>query len=442
MPQLDLEIRIQGLEDDLRKSNDLIAKLKDQIQGVDSAGRSAGAGLRDAFKATSGTIQVASGIKQTADAFGSLNNAAGLFSSSRLLLEIGKTADDFRDLRSSVGGTGGVLSSLGLIIKAHPLLTLASVIGAIASAMSLFGGETKKAGQNLEDAGKKAQGFQSDIAGIASARATGGDLRKAYRSYLDKRLISQFDQIPFGEPYRLGGGEIIPGEQYLGLRAADRLAPGIHNRILQDRDAFTNPLPTGLIGSTAQERRKYDQDYLITRREFDDYISEQLRRSDTAPGINANQLGPIAFGQQSVYPNAPGGGTEVRTFGLNYPGGPGILPRDRNYVEIGAADAAAVNVDHTIVMSERIKENMERAAEYSGQIGSNFGNALADVALHVTSLRSALANLFAQSARQGFSLGVGGIFSGIGSAVAGKTQTQKSQEYGPPAPPTVYTGEG
>lgn len=133
-----------------------------------------------AFQATGGTVQVAGGITATAKALSELNVAAASSNAARLLLEIGKTAQDFRDVAagipsvtrpiietidvfddlgvkvgetSRVIGTvtekttrfGTVFATLNGIIKANPLLAAATAISAIGTALTLFTSESKQA---------------------------------------------------------------------------------------------------------------------------------------------------------------------------------------------------------------------------------------------------------------------------------------------------------
>ncbi len=174
-------------------------------QAIESVGQSAQkttAQLRNAFQATGGSIQVAGGIAQTAKAFADLNVAAAAFGSSRALLEVGKTVQDFRELTNttqevvrsyqvleSVGdGLGtktlrtinetvqvsvGRWSALGAIIKANPLLTIATVLGSIGSLMSIFSDNTKKAAESFEELGTAMSKARMDAATAAYLGVTG-----------------------------------------------------------------------------------------------------------------------------------------------------------------------------------------------------------------------------------------------------------------------------
>ena len=122
--------------------------------------------VSSAFQATGGTVQVAGGITATAKALADLNIAAASSNAARLLLEIGKTAQDFKEVAAGVQqvttsydiyGTkittvtqatsrfGAVFATLNGIIKANPLLAAATAISAIGTALSLFSSKTEQA---------------------------------------------------------------------------------------------------------------------------------------------------------------------------------------------------------------------------------------------------------------------------------------------------------
>ena len=150
-----------------------VRKISQAATDASKSVANAGASMRAAFQATGGSIQVAGGIAQTAKAFGELNVAAAAFGSSRALLEIGKTVEDFRELAATVGKTGSVFQTLGAIVKANPLLTIATVLGSIGSLMSIFGDNTKKAAEAFEDLGTAMSKARMDAATAAYWGATG-----------------------------------------------------------------------------------------------------------------------------------------------------------------------------------------------------------------------------------------------------------------------------
>lgn len=144
-----------------------------------------GAAMRAAFQATGGSIQVAGGIAQTAKAFAELNVAAAAFGSSRALLEIGKTVQDFKELGATVGKTSSIFTTLGMIVKANPLLTIATVLGSVGSLMSIFADNTQKAAGAFEDLGEAMSKARMDAATAAylafRVQAVRGSNRRSLR---------------------------------------------------------------------------------------------------------------------------------------------------------------------------------------------------------------------------------------------------------------------
>ena len=145
MATLELAIDATKAQQGAQVAEQAMKRVQTAAEGTGKAVQDAGSKMSAAFQATGGSIQIAGGLAQTAKAFGELNVQAGLFNSSRLLLEIGKTAQDFRELSAGVTGVSGAFSTLTAIVKANPLLAAATAIGTIASAIGLFASETKKA---------------------------------------------------------------------------------------------------------------------------------------------------------------------------------------------------------------------------------------------------------------------------------------------------------
>lgn len=153
--------------------------------------------VSSAFQATGGTVQVAGGITATAKALSDLNIAAASSNAARLLLEIGKTAQDFKEVAAGVQqvttsydiyGTkittvtqatsrfGAVFATLNGIIKANPLLAAATAISAIGTALSLFSSKTDEATESYKKFGDALRELRIDAEtaaylGIAGAGA-------------------------------------------------------------------------------------------------------------------------------------------------------------------------------------------------------------------------------------------------------------------------------
>lgn len=246
MATLELEVDARGLQRGAQEATqalDGVAKAADRTSSTFSK---TGASMRAAFQATGGSIQVAGGIAQTAKAFGELNTAAAAFGSSRALLEIGKTAQDFRELRESmqpvskvietvtfnyatmqneivrttvaIGKNASIWSTLGTIIKANPLLTIATVLGSIGSLMSIFSDNTKKATDNfqeLADAMQKARLDAATRAALGMPTDTRGQADVVAQAMSRSLAGQQFNLQQFGAPSAGGIGYGAQAARYL-----------------------------------------------------------------------------------------------------------------------------------------------------------------------------------------------------------------------------------
>lgn len=162
MATLELAIDATKAQQGAQVAEQAMTRVTKAAEGTGKAVQDAGAKMSAAFQATGGSIQIAGGLAQTAKAFGELNVQAGLFNSSRLLLEIGKTAQDFRELSAGVTGVSGAFSTLAAIVKANPLLAAATAIGTIASAIGLFASETDKATESYRKFGDSLRELRID----------------------------------------------------------------------------------------------------------------------------------------------------------------------------------------------------------------------------------------------------------------------------------------
>lgn len=162
MATLELAIDATKAQQGAQVAEQAMTRVTKAAEGTGKAVQDAGAKMSAAFQATGGSIQIAGGLAQTAKAFGELNVQAGLFNSSRLLLEIGKTAQDFRELSAGVTGVSGAFGVLTTIIKANPLLAAATAIGTIASAIGLFASETDKATESYRKFGDSLRELRID----------------------------------------------------------------------------------------------------------------------------------------------------------------------------------------------------------------------------------------------------------------------------------------
>ena len=424
---------------DATKAEQAMKRVQTAAEGTGKAVQEAGTKMSAAFQATGGSIQIAGGLAQTAKAFGELNVQAGLFNSSRLLLEIGKTAQDFRELASGVTGVSGAFGVLTTIIKANPLLAAATAIGAIASAIGLFASETKKATDAYEEfgtalqkqrisaqaaqylgvAGPGPQGSLAAIQGVAERQVLPG---------AGPMNLQQFGQLGYGataarylaqqgtpeqqaaalEYMRTGGSMVnrsyAAGMQGVTVRQFEQGLPAI-----QLDAAQTQAILRGIYQGIQQE-------------------APTAAAAASAGGYVPNpQLAEYYEQMQGpLYGPAPapftGTGTRNMTGSLS---GMGLADTAMQAAQLG--QMALENQRRITALKAEEARYAEQAANYAGQVGGTLGAAFADVLMKTTTLRQAFASIVASFARQGLSDIGASIFRG---AVSGLTPTQAGANVG------------
>lgn len=348
-------------------------------------------GLSAAFQTTGGGIQIAQGITQTANAFGNLNIAAAGFGASRVILEIGKTAQDFGQLRASVGASGGAFSALGAIMRAHPLLTIAGVVATAASALSLFGSSAKQAATDWD-------GLAASMESAAKAGRVAEFLgiTRPDRSGAIKKGLQEVIDLPGNATIPLSRAQDVTGEQSRGRLISELAAAGNREAAQFRDDGFYTPAgapegikyrdPAGIDVTIDQLRAAY-------RTQFEREQASRYR----GPGYRAG-----------AYPG-PEIGLPADTF---RPEGPS------NYVEqdiVGQAEVAREKAENA---KKAMRELVEDAKAFGAQIGDAFFN----VASGTQSARQAIAGIAADMARalsrEAFAGLAGGIAGGFGTTPA------------------------
>ena len=373
--------------------------------------------LSAAFQATGGTTQIAAGITQTAQAFGQASIAAGAFGASRVLLEIGKTTQDFREFGRAVGASGGFMSTLGAIMRAHPLLTIAGVIASAASVMSLFGSNTRKTAADFDALAESVQ--KARLEGLATT-AIGGDGASIERGARADAIRKSLASVYGGATPTLSElGGVIGGGNVDVLRLL--AAQGNQNALEYLR---TGRFPTrtgggGQMGSI---------EVLTNDLSKFSFTNEQARGALTAAGRSlqdAQRIGAISAAQP-----ATADGVMLRDR-QGYPvsqSRPSIFGQT-NYVEQDTEGQVRVasDVQRAKESAEQLADEMERARESAAAIGESFGAAMASVLFGTQSLRQALAGLVRQGAGSALQAGFGAAFGALGKTIAqGRDDTGSS----------------
>lgn len=372
-----------------------LGRVKTAAEATGKAVADSGARMSAAFQASGGTIQVAGGIAQTAKAFADLNVQAGLFNTSRLLLEVGKTAQDFRELRGQVGGAGTVLQTLGAIIRANPILTLATAVGAIAGAMGLFSSETKKAADAYDQLGNSFRKAQLDA-------KTAAYLGVQYKPDLAQQQRDVFSMVQ--QAQTSGQGLTLQQLQEFGLgtqatRFLAQRSEGPGRDLAQEymRTGGTR-VSMGYGTETVSEFRRGMPQYQLTPAETQAFMR--------------NVYGDVSQRMQPAQPFSTG-----QSYGIG-----GALDQS---MQVAMIAKRGLEIEREKAeLAERQAESLRQASDYAANIGSTVGAAFADVLMKTTSVRQAFQQIVASIARQGLSDVGASIFRGVVGAVAGGTATQ------------------
>lgn len=171
----------------------------DAIYGSASRAATGVGNLSNAFQSVGGSIQVGQGITQTLAALERADVAGAGTNVARTLLEISKTGADFRQLASGVGATGGAFTALRAVMTAHPILTIATVVGLAATAFSVFSDNADKATASIDRQASSLDRLREGLREVeARAKFGGGDPRTTSRGTLDTlTALSLSDQKSF-----------------------------------------------------------------------------------------------------------------------------------------------------------------------------------------------------------------------------------------------------
>lgn len=394
MAVLELLLQANRLNEDAERAKRSLDGIKDSAVRTETAVAGAGKSMSAAFQTAGGAVQLAGGVQQVATAFQTANLAAASLGSARFLVELGQTARDFSALRTAVGATGGVFTTLGAIIRANPLLTLATVLAGVATAMGLFGSKTAEAGAQIDIAKQKADSFRNSLQSIATAAASGQSLAGAVRGFLANTDSSRnlqnlrfgqasLSDFAFADP-RFRGATTDPdrGREFISIASLRAIIPLIDN---EAGEGLLRTRRGRLSGGTAEED-------LVERSEFDRYLRERLRRGGFDEGFQTS-LSPA--------PATPAGSvsaTAVRQFGTT----------DDEFL-------AQARVDYNTDQQEQAAARMREMVESARQVGAYLGDAFFDAVSGAQSVRQVLAAIVSDFARQG----TRSIFSSIAGSIAG-----------------------
>ena len=157
MPTLEIAVDARGVATGLEQANralDQTAQKADraekEVKEMGQSGHEAGRNLSAAFAATGGGLAITHGIEGMANGLRSGSAAMTAFAASQALLDLGRFVEDMRGVSEATGQATSIFGTLGNIIRAHPLMTIATVLAGAASAMAVFADDTEDANAAFE----------------------------------------------------------------------------------------------------------------------------------------------------------------------------------------------------------------------------------------------------------------------------------------------------
>lgn len=363
--------------------------------------------MNKAFQVTGGSVQVAQGIQQTAKALGEMNIAAAGFGASRSLLELGRLKDDFRDFSStvttvttdlygvttSVTKNGSAWTTLGALIKAHPLLTIATVLGTVASVMTLVSNNTSKASaqwDNLAESISKARKEQELAKSLGESPLSG---LQAERSGLRSSIDTVTTPATVGEFAKQQGVGVNDVLRYLASQgnteALAILRGGETQRMTQpSSSSYEEPQP---IQPYDWDLTAMDQNRMI-RAQYENMkrrVEEEQARSTL---VTAND-----FNTNSLYSYRPPLDEDKQADVEPYSGmGPYLPGTHENVMTRMGADQWK---------ADKMLEKTQEIAALSQQIGNYLGDAAFRFLNGMATARQLMTGLVMDAARMGLTQG-------------------------------------
>lgn len=335
--------------------------------------------MAKAFATTGGGISATQGLASAATAFNALNTEAALFAGSRALLDIGRTAADFKELTGAVGGARGAMSALFAIVRANPLLTIATVISTVAAGMSIFGNRTSEA--------------TSEVRKQASA--------------LDQLLERQREiTLRAG----LGGGDQRGSSGSLrSALEAIRLDPEFDSRTISARRAAE------LFGVSEIDLRTR-----LSRNNQIGQSATEFAPAITNSSLEARRFRRVDFPSESLF-SAGRGILEERSIQQE---GAGFRAAEMRLESERAAQREQERFEAQRQAEQQSLENMRALRAEAEAFGATIGDAFFNVASGTQTARQAIAALVSDLARAASRQAFAGLF---GNLAVGATGTQASQ---------------
>ncbi len=386
MVSLELLIDASGMQRGADQAKAALGSLQTKARETETAVKSIGG--TGAAQSTSGLLQVSSGISGIAQSLQNLNFSQAGTGIARTLLEISRTGQDFRQLTAGVSGATGAFGALGLVMRAHPILAIASVVGAVASAMALFSDKTDNAADSMAKARREGDALQSSLSGLAAG--SGSKTGNPALDILNKLRGEDLSRaLTFTENNNVIGGR--GDSQFVKLSDLERVLPGLSQYYGQQFGGGVGPL-----GGARGARFSADEDErFVGRNQFISYLetSAASYQPPGGPSYFDNQPFWMRDGRDTATTSQIGNGA----FRTNYPLRP-TEQEDRDY-ERQQEDYA------------RAQESLRAMVDDARQVGEYLGDGAGDLILGLRSGREVLASMLQDLVRMGVRQGFGNLFA-------------------------------
>ncbi len=443
MPIIEIGADTRGLTTSLAQADralDQTAKKADRAEKeVKEMGRSsqqAGANMSAAFAATGGGLAITHGLEGMASGFRSGNSAMAAFAAAQALLDLGRFKEDMRGVTEATGGATSVFGKLGAIMKAHPLMTIATVLAGAASFMAVFGGETEEAANEFERLGDAMEKVR---------------LSRQAAEMLGVSQLSEAQQEQ--QKVRDVANQFFAGPMTYGQMATALHMPGQRGmqRLLELQQAGGGGLPEpqfvqmgsrgsrlGILG----ERQLSVEEQTVTREAAQAILrtlyrqlegeAKQLQATGKAGGQPVSAVGapPMAFPLPTYSPQRVDSGI---TFGPTTAEGPFVRGGVRYGADYGTGamlmrqPGDPGTIEYQKAQADAARANMDELIAQGEQFGAVIGDAFFRVAEGTMTAKQALGELVRMFAQ----MGAQSVFRNIGGSIAGgfgPTQTQTNDD--------------
>lgn len=464
MPTLEIAVDARGVEQGLRQANkalDETAQKADraerEVKQMGQASHQAGRDMGAAFAATGGGLAITHGLEGISSGFRSGNSAMAAFAASQALLDLGRFAEDMKSVSAATGSATTVFGTLGTIIKAHPLMTIATVLAGAAAAMAIFTSDTEEAANEFERLGQamekvrlgrgaaellglsqltQAQRAQQGVQDVATQFMAGpmtyGQMATALGIGPVRNLLALQQAggagLPAPEFRQVGGGgrlgaiteaQVPIAEQRVTREAAQAILRTLYKQLQTEAEELKARGPAAIGAAAAGQP-------------FSIFDVGQAGAPFTRGGV----LYPQGFGTGQALmrqPGAPG------TFGYQPPSGPG-LSGGMGMVGYGINMGMQTLTQMQAFANEQALEAENRMRELVS-LGETFGQTIGDAFFRVAEGTMTARQAMAELVRQFAQMAAQSAFRGIGGQLFGSfapTQTQTNANFDPgPLPPNA-----